>query len=208
MVMWIQGTVLSYHISSGNAILSGVQRQVSLAISHLQFFSLTLKAWMCEQWEQICTWCICKFPEELIQWAMLWVSWSEIHILIIRNFEKVCDEEAETGRTKVLHLNKTRTISTSFARMLIFFSVLCRNNVWLCSLFHSHHSGSAVRVAQLCPQDFWRFWGLFCCCFVCLFCWLLLLFFSVSSILKLFHDCSVAIRKGKKFASLQYKTKE
>lgn len=47
-----------------------------------------------------------NFPE-LTQGAMLLVSWSEIHILIMRNFKKVSDEEAKTGRTKGQHLDRT-----------------------------------------------------------------------------------------------------
>lgn len=127
-LMWIQGTVLSYQIFSDNTILSGVQKQVSWAISHLQLLVLTLKPWMCEQWEQICTWCICKFSEELMQGAMLLVLWSEINILIMRNFEKVSDEEAKTGRTKGLQLNRTYYLVLSPSHLqeeCLSFSVFC-----------------------------------------------------------------------------------
>lgn len=162
--MRLQGTVLSCQISSDNIILYGAQNQIFWPLYHLQFVFLTLKAWMCEQWEQICTWCICKFPEELTQGAMLLVSGSEISILIIRNFEKVSDEEAKTGKTKGLQLNRTYYLVLSPSHLqeeCLSFSVFCAGIAFGFAVCFT-----TVVVLQPHHQDSWGFWRPFYCCFI------------------------------------------
>lgn len=63
-----------------------------------------------------------------MQGAMLLVLWSEISIFIMRNFEKVSDEEAKTGRTKELQLNRTYCLVLSPSHLqeeCLSFSVFC-----------------------------------------------------------------------------------
>lgn len=175
---------------------AGVQGQVSWAICHLLFFSLSLRAWLCEQWEQICTCYICKLPKELTWGAMLWLSWLEIYFLIMWNFEKVCGEEAKAGSSK----NSPSYLALSQPHLqkecLSFLSELCSNNAWLAV-------NVSLSLQWQCYQStaslYWRFLKTLECFVV--FCFAVVIFvvvaFSVSSILKFFHGCSAIIRKGK-----------
>lgn len=148
---------------------AGVQGRASWAIYHV-LFSFSLRAWLCEKWEQICTCSTCKLPRELTWGAKFWLSWLEIYLLIKWNFEKVCREEARTGWTKGLRRNGPSylVLSQSYLQeeCLSFLNHLCSSNAWLCS---QCFTPTAVTVlAKYCKfiLKFLKIWGGVVFCFV------------------------------------------
>lgn len=114
----------------------GVQSWVSWAICHL-LFSLSLRARLCEQWEQICPGYICKIQKKLTWGTMLWLSQLGIYFLIMWNFEKACGEEAKTERIQRWQRNTPSYPVVSQHHLqeewLSFLIELWSNNTRVCS---------------------------------------------------------------------------